>query len=156
MVIDGSARALAEQLSELLLGTEFGIGGSCLLQQLGLEVTPRDVDIICSEADYATIFQRLSTRLSAITLPAHPEYCSKHFQRFVSDKGVGVDLMAGVAVARQGRKISFSFDPSRTQMQQGIRWMLAEDWLQLYQLFNRPQRVQQLTRLLAQSKLADI
>lgn len=156
MVTHGAARALAGQLSELLAGTEFGIGGSCLLQQLGLEVTPRDVDIICTEDDYPTIFQRLSTRLSAVELPAHPEYCSQHFQRFVSEEGVGVDLMAGVAVARQGQKDYFSFDPSRTQMQQGIRWMLAEDWLLLYQLFNRPQRVQQLTQLLAAPKLADI
>ena len=155
MAVYKTAHELAKQLSELLAGTEFGIGGSCLLQQLGIDVTPRDVDIICSEADYLIIHQQLATLLTPITLPTHPEYCSRFFQRFISqdgatDEGIGVDLMAGVAVSRQGDKQYFKFEPSRTELQHGIRWMLAADWLVLYQMFNRPQRVLQLTQYLAQ------
>ena len=52
--------AQLQQLSTLLQPYPFGIGGSCLLWQLGLEANPGDIDVVCHEQDFDAICQLLA------------------------------------------------------------------------------------------------
>lgn len=145
--------AQLQQLCARLKPFQFGIGGSCLLWQLGLENAPNDIDIVCAEVDFAAICAELTKTFSMALVAAHPNYASKHFARFSKAGWPDIELMAGIAV-RQGQNLmQWSFQPERCHWQQEVCWMPAADWLQLYQLFDRPQRVTQLKRYLIALRL---
>ncbi|MCS4309304.1 hypothetical protein M2404_003675 [Rheinheimera pacifica] len=139
-----------QQLCVVLQPFQFGIGGSCLLWQLGLETEPNDIDIVCTQSDYELICQTLQPQFSLKITPAHPDYASAHFARFCRDGWPDIDVMAGIAIKRGGVITRWQFQPQRCHWQDGICWMPPADWLQLYQLFNRPQRVAQLKAYLLQ------
>ncbi|SEH67700.1 hypothetical protein SAMN05660691_00837 [Rheinheimera pacifica] len=147
--------AQLQQLCTVLQPFQFGVGGSCLLWQLGLEAKPNDIDIVCTEQDFAVICQVLQPQFSLQVTPAHAEYASAHFARFSRDGWPDIELMAGIAVKQGDAVTNWQFNPQRCHWQDGICWMPPADWLQLYRLFNRPQRVAQLKayllRLTAQS-----
>jgi hypothetical protein len=148
---------LSRQLSELctlLTPYQFGIGGSCLLHHLGLDVQPGDIDIVCTEAHFSAIADVLHAQGYQLQIvPPHPDYASAHFARFSRADSHNIDLMAGIAVRQHGGIRQWSFNPQRCHWQNGICWMPPADWLQLYQLFNRPQRVAQLKRHLIALRL---
>jgi hypothetical protein len=141
-------QAQLQQLSGLLQPYQFGIGGSCLLWHLELEAQPNDIDVVCAEADFAAICQRLAADFEQQHRPAHQQYASSHFARFSRAGWPDIELMAGIAVKQHGQLIYWSFKPGHCHWQDGICWMPPADWLQLYQLFNRPQRVAQLRHYL--------
>ncbi|MGP9802757.1 hypothetical protein [Rheinheimera sp. NSM] len=142
-----------QQLCTMLQPLQFGVGGSCLLWQLGLENTPNDIDIVCTEQDFARICQLLSVRFTPQTTPAHAEYVSAHFACFNREGWPDIEVMAGIAVKQGDAVTNWQFNPQRCHWQDSICWMPPADWLQLYQLFNRPQRVAQLRRYLVQLRL---
>ncbi|KKO45877.1 hypothetical protein WG68_07575 [Arsukibacterium ikkense] len=145
-----------QQLCQLLQPLQFGVGGSCLLWQLGLEAAPADIDIVCSEQDYAAIAGRLAASYSQQPMPAHPDYLSAHYGRFSRAGWPDIDLMAGIAVQQHGSISRWQFTPQRCHWQNGVCWMPPADWLQLYQLFNRPERVAQLRQYLVQLRLGSL
>lgn len=145
--------AQLQQLCSMLHPLQFGVGGSCVLWQLGLENAPNDIDIVCTEQDFARICQLLSARFALQTTPAHADYASAHFARFSREGWPDIELMAGIAVKQGTTLASWQFNPQRCHWQDGICWMPPADWLQLYQLFNRPKRVAQLRRYLVQLRL---
>ena len=63
---------------------------------------------------------------------------------------VPVDLFAEVRVETSSGFLEWAFDPAVLELRDGLPWMRAEDWVQLYQLFNRPARVKALTDYLAE------
>jgi len=142
--------AKLQQLCTELQPFQFGVGGSCLLWQLGLDVAPNDIDIVCTEQDFAAICQVLQPQFSLQVTPAHAEYVSAHFARFSREGWPDIELMAGIAVKQADAITNWQFNPQRCHWQGGICWMPPADWLQLYQLFNRPQRVAQLKAYLLQ------
>lgn len=149
---------LLEQLQQLcaaLQPFQFGVGGSCLLWQLKLAEQPADIDIVCTEADFLAITSALNAQgYQQLFVPPHPDYATAHFARFSRADSHSVDLMAGIAVRQQGEEVTrWEFNPQRCHWQQGICWMPPGDWLQLYQLFNRPQRVAQLRHYLVQLRI---
>ena len=134
-----------QQLCATLQPFQFGIGGSCLLWQLGLEASPNDIDIVCTEADFAAICDTLKADgFMAQNAAPHPQYKSVHFCRFSQKGWPDIELMAGIAVKQRDELVHWTFKPSQCHWQNQICWMPPADWLQLYQLFNRPQRVAQL------------
>ena len=141
------------QLCAVLQPFQFGVGGSCLLWQLGLESKPNDIDIVCAQSDFALICQALQPQFSLQVTPAHPDYATAHFARFCRDGWPDIEVMAGIAVKQADVITNWQFQPQRCHWQGGICWMPPADWLQLYQLFNRPQRVAQLRRYLVQLRL---
>jgi len=145
-----------QQLSQTLQRWQFGIGGSCLLWQLGLEPAPNDIDIVCTEQDFPAICQQLSASFTPQVTPPHPQYASTCFMRFCRDGWPDIELMAGIRVKRADTQVSWSFQPQRCHWHNGVCWMPPADWLQLYQLFDRPQRVAQLRRYLVQLRLNSI
>ena len=149
---------LARQLAPHLAGLHWGIGGSTLLHQLGLEAAPRDLDIVTTEADFAQVIDRLGHSapwLGVATRPDHAEYASACFARFANQGAVGghagaaVDVMAGIAVRRGEHVLRFAFRPDTLRWEDGLPWMSACDWALLYQWFGRPEREAALRRYLA-------
>jgi len=138
-----------QQLSALLKPYSFGIGGSCLLWQLGLENNPDDIDVVCREEDFAAICTRLASYYQPAPVVANKQFATRHFARFSQPGQRDIELMAGIAVRQGEQIISWQFHPERCYWQNDICFMPASDWLELYTLFNRPQRVEILRRYLA-------
>ncbi len=143
--------AQLQQLSTLLQPYPFGIGGSCLLWQLGLEANPGDIDVVCREQDFDAICQLLAQHYQPEAVTFNPDFVTRHFARFSQPGQRDIELMAGIAVLQQGKLIEWTFHPERCYWQNQICFMPASDWLELYGLFNRPKRVETLKRYLAQS-----
>lgn len=140
---------LQQQLRPFLDIPDWGIGGSCLLRKLGLVTTHRDIDIVCS----AVAFQQLQDRCSALgweplVIPSHPQLQSDHFARWRLTDGSVIEWMAGIKVVRDGVERRWCFSPHQLTVEQGLPWMRAADWLTLYQLFDRPTRVELIARYL--------
>ena len=155
-MINSELLAQLQQLSQMLESYQFGIGGSCLLWQLGVESSPNDIDIVSSEADFAAICDEMAKHFATVPVAPHPDYASAHFARFSKAGWPDIELMAGIAVRKGAEVINWTFQPDRCHWQQNVRWMPPADWLQLYQLFNRPQRVAQLRQYLVQLRLSSL
>jgi hypothetical protein len=70
----------------------------------------------------------------------HPTYASTHFSRFTSPRGVNLDVMAGIRIRTNTGFKSWEFNPRTVLMANGLPWMQPQDWLDLYEMFNRPER----------------
>ncbi|MCL6264440.1 SlyX family protein [Craterilacuibacter sp. RT1T] len=136
--------ALATRLAPLLNGLDWGVGGSTLLYHLGLEANPQDLDLLVTPEHFAQAHLRLAELFNEEPRPAHPRHIAQHFARFVSQDGSAIDLIAGICVRDGEKQTSWDFDPAQVDIEHGLPWMRAEDWLTLYTLFQRPFRVQQL------------
>lgn len=146
------AYILLQQLLPILNPYRFGVGGSLLLTELGLLQHARDLDLVCTAEDFAPISKALRSSgnpiLRQLTVPPHPLYQSEFFARFVDPSGTEIDLMANIRVQHAHSILSWSFDETQLQVRHAIRWMSASQWLELYQLFQRPQRVALLRQFL--------
>ncbi|MGL6072400.1 SlyX family protein [Craterilacuibacter sp.] len=136
--------SLARHIAPLLNGLDWAIGGSTLLHHLGLEANPQDLDLMITPEHFAQAQLRLREVLNEEARPAHPRNVAQHFARFISSDGTTLDLIAGIAVQDEGRVSSWDFVPAQVDWTDSLPWMRAEDWLELYTLFRRPFRVQQL------------
>ena len=149
-----SPKTLAQwlaQLPEFANSTRWGIGGSCLLQQLGLVTHCRDLDIVTTEAEFPKLAACLQRHLAAQVVAPHPLFCSRFFAAFRHPSGVVVELMAGIAVVKNQHTHHWQFDPNLLVVKEQLPWMQASQWLALYQLFDRPASVALLKHHLALS-----
>jgi len=147
--MDASPLTLAQRLAPLLRDLDWAIGGSTLLHRLGIEPAPRDLDLVASIAHFPRVAAALGRELSPVAVDRHPHYVSGGFARFVGADGVTVEVMADIAVHRGHELVRWHFEPSRVEWIDGLPWMHAADWLELYRLFDRPARVAQLEAWLA-------
>jgi hypothetical protein len=131
---------LAQELAPRLLGLNWGIGGSLLLYNLKLVTDPRDLDIVTTPEDFHALKKRLISVLGPASQIAHPTYASTHFSRFTSPRGVNLDVMAGIRVRTSTGFKSWEFNPGALIGENGLPWMQAQDWLELYEMFDRPER----------------
>lgn len=154
------ADALTEQLTtlcSLLADYQFGVGGSCLLWQLGLVAKPTDIDLVCTEEHFAQISALLiAAGYQTQQIPSDPMYATTKFSHFRHAEGRSVELMAGIAVRKGNTVNRFIFHPKRCRWQDGICWMPPADWLQIYQLLGRQERVAQLRQYLVQLRLGSL
>lgn len=140
---------LAQGIAPSLAGMHWGIGGSLLLWKLGLEPKPRDLDIMTTAEHFPAVSERITQRLGEGVRTPHATFNSIHFARFDSNGGASVDLFAEVRVKRSDELESWNFNPQRIEYWRGLPWMLPGDWLELYSLFDRPERVKALREYLA-------
>lgn len=136
--------ALAQEIAPLLAGLHWGIGGSLLLWKLGLETNPRDLDIMTTAAHFPSASQLIAQKLGEGVRTPHPAFKSTHFAKFNSEGAVSIDLFAEVRVMKNDESASWSFDPQSVEVWRGLPWMLPSAWLELYTLFDRPERVSAL------------
>lgn len=139
------AYILLRQLLPALKNYRFGVGGSLLLTELGLLQQARDLDLVCVADDFDAIVETLSSSVSPVlrrlTLTPHPLYQSGCFARFADTEGTEIELMANIKVQQAGIFTQWQFDDTQLQLRHAIPWMTAQQWLELYQLFQRPERV---------------
>jgi hypothetical protein len=135
---------LAYRLAPQLAGLDWAIGGSTLLHHLGVEPEPFDLDIVVSTAHFEAAQNKLIALFGDGVQPQHANYQSAHFSRFSVTDGTQVDIMAGIAVLQGSERVTWAFEPTTTVIEDGLPWMRAQDWLVLYTLFDRPERVAQL------------
>jgi hypothetical protein len=141
---------LAHEIFPLIADLQWGIGGSLLLYHLGLPAEPRDLDIVSTLEDFGQINTRLALALGPPTPAPHPSYVSIGFSRFLAGSGVSLDLMAGVRVrTTEGSCVDWHFDPQTVTYAEGLPWMQATDWVDLYTIFNRPEQVDILKKCIA-------
>jgi len=140
---------LALDLAPTLRGLDWGIGGSSLLWNLGLAEAPRDLDLVTTAAHFPEVRRLISLKLGEGSTTQHPVYRSRYFARFAPMGPVSVDLFADVRVETSSGIAEWAFDPAVLELRDGLPWMRAEDWVQLYKLFDRPMRVKALTDYLA-------
>jgi len=62
-----------------------------------------------------------------------------------------VDLFAEVRVETSNGVAEWAFQSANLDVRDNLPWMRAEDWLHLYQLFDRPMQVQALRDYLSRS-----
>jgi hypothetical protein len=79
----------------------------------------------------------------------HSTYQSGRFVRFAVSEPVAMDLMADLRVRTAQGIIGWNFDPKSVTVSDGLPWMRPEDWVELYELFERPQRALALRNYLA-------
>lgn len=133
------ALALLQPLAGL---PDWGIGGSLLLVEQQLQPDFRDIDLVCTETAFPTLDSALSALATPLESVPHPEYCSQFFRRYQHHSGLVIELMAGIAVREQaGSLLHWNFQPLTVRQRQGLPWMTLGDWLELYQLFARPEKV---------------
>jgi len=141
--------ALARELVPLLAGLEWGIGGSVLMWSLGLETSPRDLDVVTTAEHFSDIRERISHHLGSPIEVAHPTYQSRCFARFAVEGPVPLDLFADVRVRTSRGVVCWTFDPRTVNVKDGLPWMRPADWVELYSMFDRPQRASALRDYLA-------
>ncbi len=142
---------LAQEIAPSLANFHWGIGGSLLLWKLGLEPNPRDLDIMTTAEHFPSVSQRIAQKLGEGVRTPHATFQSTCFARFDSAGAVSVDLFADVRVKRPDAMVSWNFDPQRIEQWRGLPWMLPNDWLELYELFDRRERVKSLREYLARN-----
>jgi len=140
---------LAQELAPSLRSLDWGIGGSSLLWSLGIAEAPRDLDLVTTAAHFPEMRRLISLKLGEGASVSHPAYRSRCFARFAPIGAVSVDLFAEVGVETSDGVLEWSFDPTTVELRDGLPWMRAEDWVQLYKLFGRPIQVNALTNYLA-------
>lgn len=140
-------RQIATELVQLLGPTDWAIGGSFLLQCYGIEPQARDLDLVCTLERFEEFKTQLSQYAHTMPVSLHPIYRSKGFARF-NKNGLVIELMADIQVLKDEGLQGFEFLPEKTSWQQDLPLMPLSDWLELYQLFERPQRVRQLQNYL--------
>ena len=140
-------KQIATELVKLLGATDWAIGGSFLLQCYGIEPQARDLDLVCTLERFEQFNALLSQYAQIVPVSLHPIYRSKGFARFRKN-GLVIELMAGIQVLKDEGLQAFEFLPEKTSWQQDLPLMQLADWLELYQLFERPKRVAQLEQYL--------
>ena len=142
------ALALLQPLADM---PDWGIGGSLLLVEQQLQQDFRDIDLVCTEAAFVAVDRVLSAIATPLDMTPHPQYCSRYFRRYQHASGLVIELMAGIAVRKSSGLLQYwRFDATTARLQYGLRWMTLEDWLVLYQLFERPEKVALLQAALTQ------
>lgn len=129
-------------LGPLLPYAGWGIGGSCLLWSKGWLDGFRDLDLVCCESMYPTLTQALEQAgWQPLAVEPHPQYQSRCFSRWYKPDLPVIELMAGVRGQHAAGSWHWQFAPHRISYCQQLPWMQVSDWLTLYQLFDRPERV---------------
>ncbi len=155
------ALALLQPLAVL---PDWGIGGSLLLVEQQLQQDFRDIDLVCTTHAAPTLDAELSRLATPLQTTPHPQYCSQFFRRYQHSSGLVIELMAGIAVRNStGTLQHWQFDPHIDphidphclQRRHGLPWMTLRDWLVLYQLFERPEKVLLLQAALARAVAQD-
>jgi hypothetical protein len=107
---------------------------------LGLEPAPRDLDVVTTPGDFDEIRERVTRQLGPPADVPHSTYQSGCFARFAASGPVSMDLMADIRVRTTQGIAGWDFDPTSVTVRDGLPWMRPEDWVELYELFERPRR----------------
>lgn len=133
----------------------WALGGSSLLYFSGLDVSPRDLDILVAVGDMDRADEMMKS-LGAVGLKDPHEGDGKYLtQRFLTYDwhGLEIDLMAnpGVNGAKGTYRLPFDQRSDRKALQhEGETLYLSslKDWAEYYDYLERPQRVEMIQALI--------
>lgn len=138
------------RIAGLLQGKDivWALGASMMLYFHGLVAEPNDVDILVAPENADAMDALLRENGEKLPSPPNAGYGTKVFNEYVLD-GVGVDMMAGFVIRRDGRDYAYALNAADfTYVEQdGLKVPLTplEDWYVLYQLMQgRAVRVAQI------------
>ncbi len=122
----------------------FAFGASICLYLNGMDVEPRDIDIVVKSADIEKTRQIFS-QFEEKPAKKSPVYLSKHFYQYVAF-GVDIDLMSKFIIKKGELIYEYPFDESRVERKifrgQELAVSPVKDWKHLYSLMpNREHKV---------------
>ncbi|MGB7594867.1 MAG: hypothetical protein WBL80_04825 [Erysipelotrichaceae bacterium] len=127
----------------------WGLGGSCMMFLQGIDVDPRDIDLIVIPQDFALALRLLN---ESGTFEVHSPsgiFASEHFaQGTLMDSPV--DLIAGFRIIADGQIIAYPFDDDRIIPvifdRMLIPCCLLEDWIPLYDAMDKHDKADMIKR----------
>ena len=126
-------------------GVPFLLGGSALLDALGLDVEVRDVDLMLRPQDRAAFETACAEWLVGVTT-APGEVLSSEWKATLDVDGVEVEGLGGLGV-RGGRQAPFRSGGTRRYGTAEVPLCAAEVWLELYRVY-KPDRAALLNRFI--------
>lgn len=132
-------------------GIRWAVGASLMLCLRGISPDFNDIDLLVAEADLCRAKQILLGMGELHPSAPNPDFCTKHFLEFKID-GLGVDLLAGFAVRKDGVVYSFPLEPrhdSAIVLGETVPMESLERWQDCYQAMGRSQKQQLVEAALA-------
>ncbi|WP_261134565.1 hypothetical protein [Bacillus sp. Marseille-Q3570] len=129
-------KVVIERLSQELnkKGVLWGIGGSHVLYEHGLDVRPGDVDLVIAVEDSEKAMGVLDRIAEKLTSETKSPYKTKHFTTYQIED-VTIDFMAGFAIEHDSGVYELTLDEeSIADHKENIPYTFLEDWFVLYQL----------------------
>lgn len=128
-------------------GIVWALGGSMMLFLRGMDLVPRDLDLMVDTKDAQAAKALLGGLGIALQTPASDRFCSAAFERFLI-QGVEVDLIAGFTILKDGREHAFPLHKKDIDAYeaQGLRLPLhaVDSWKQLYAVMDRPAKLKEI------------
>lgn len=128
----------------------WGLGGSALLDLLGLKVSVNDLDIMVEANDFDKAIDILSHIGEEKHKAFNPNFRTARFKTFLVDE-CEVDVMSGISVFNASKWFDFDFTVSKIASKIfkdsiEIPLMALEDWHQIYQALQREEKVDLIDR----------
>ncbi|HCT63432.1 MAG TPA: hypothetical protein DIC19_04965 [Erysipelotrichaceae bacterium] len=128
----------------------WGLGGSALLDLLGLNVMVNDLDIMIEASDFDLATEILNQVGEEKYKTFNPKFRTARFKTFQVDE-CDVDVMSGISVFNASKWFDYDFSimkiASKIKMDMiEIPLMSLEDWLQIYQALQRNEKVDLIER----------
>ena len=141
--LEAALEAVAGRLTEH--GVPFLLGGSALLDALGLDVEVRDIDLMLRPGDRAAFEAACAEWLVGVTTEPGPVLTSA-WKATLDVQGVEVEGLGGLGVTG-GPAAPFRADGSRRYGSVDVALCAPEVWLELYRAY-KPEKARLLETLL--------
>lgn len=135
----------------------WGLGGSCMMFLQGIDVDPRDIDLIVLPQDFALALRILD---ESGTFEEHGPsgiFASEHYASGTF-MDCPVDLIAGFCIITTDQIIAYPFDDDRIIPvifdNVAIPCCLLEDWIPLYDAMDKHEKADLIRRKRGQIKFA--
>jgi len=133
----------------------YGIGGSSLLEKLGLDVTVKDLDIMIDPNDIQLVDKLFTEYQDKNHKVKDLKFDSLYFMELSLDQ-TDVDIMAGFKVNYENKWYEFPFNKETPTIAiNNIDYMLLEDWYVIYYLLDRKTKVSLIENYFSQTKIID-
>jgi len=123
----------------------WGLGGSCMMFLQGIDVDPRDIDLIVIPQDFAMALHLLNESGTFKELGPSGIFASEHYAQGVFMDSP-VDLIAGFRIIAADHCIIYPFDDDRIIPvifdRTLIPCCLLQDWIPLYEAMDKPDKAE--------------
>lgn len=130
-------------------GIIWGLGGSCMMCLQGIDIDPRDFDLIVIPQDFELALRMLCEAGTFEQYGPSGIYASQHYAHGTF-MDCPVDLIAGFRIITSDRIIDYPFDVDRTVRikcdQTAIPCCLLEDWIILYEAMDKQAKADMIKR----------
>lgn len=124
-------------------GIRWAVGASLMLCLRGIVKDFNDIDLLVEEEDISRAKELLLDMGMLHPSAPNPDFCTKHFLEFTID-GVGVDLLAGFAVKKDGVIHHFPMEErhdSANVLGENVPMESLERWRNCYEAMGRAEKL---------------